>query len=1322
MKIRSFLTAVLFICLNWTVISQELPLPGIFLPVTGGLGGFSLGAPSALFLSSDPRAAAWNPAGQADRELPAFSGAVRVGFPVSSSQQGGGVLFSGSTAIPTPAGTAWAILDGAVRADTLTAWAVPEGFSFHGGLSKKAGDYLSFGLGLGTGYTPGLSPEWKINASLGGMLDLPHLARGSRIMLSFLGLGWPDDPAFAPTVVAAMESRLVDSEKFSLSLSCLLASPGFTDFAAALGTSLELGRYVTVDIGYGITAKQLSNWSRGNQDASLYAPAYIPTISISFNGSSLLRLGKFGAEPRITVSPAGQEAMTAELSMVFSMGERDITGPEIRLEQDRLEYSQNLNQEITIPVHIKDESLIVSWNAVVTGPDGMPVFAAGEQLEDRSNLGQLFSVKKGLSAPEKLTIGINPLLHDGEYRVLIQARDEHGNESRYTGTAFILDGTPPGASIGLPEYRVFSPNGDGVRDFLPIQQTSSPESRWTGEFKDETGNVVYTVEWTDGEAVNFTWDGRDNTGNLVPDGIYTYTLGSADEAGNSFAVTSESITVDAASRAFQVSLTGQAMSTDPGASLRNIGLNLHTVVRKGLQTWIISLDSVEGKTFRTWEGLSSNLDTIPDMLTFDGRTRQGDPVPDGRYRFRVQLSYGNGDKPEAMSQYFIIDSQVPSVRVRSSSPVLNIDRGQRISLYHDLSEGASWKGIIYNSRGEEIKAFDLGQEREPVLQWNGITDKGEPAPEGDYYYIVQGTSPVGLTGRSNRIPLRVETGGYELSLVPEKEIFSAIAGNGRQRYFVRLNRSERAQNYSLSIYAENSQTPVRLISGRIPVPGSIDWDGRDEFGIPVPPGNYSAVFRVTYNDGETAGSLPVITEVDSTAPGGSIEPRVSLFSPNGDGLLDTADFVISSSKEGRWTGEIQNQAGETLLAYVWQGRPPSVLTWDGTDGHGGWFPDGVYTILLTGTDRAGNRFSVRSSMVTLDSRIPGLTLTADKTAFSPNGDGFADTMNFRLNPSFNDGISSWSITVEDNTGREIRGLDRGNNADITKKAVPSQTFTWDGKDDAGQKVPDGIYLVKGRIIYFKGDTVTARSSSFLMDTTPPEVKLSLTPLPFSPDGDGFEDELEIVIQAEDVSPIAGWILQINDPAGYPFTSFSGRELPQEPFYWDGINLDGDLVEAAQDYPYTLRVRDSLGNNTVMEGIISTDVFVILDGDRLKIRISSIVFPPSSSSLMGINPETDARNNMILDRITLVLNRYPEYKIRIEGHAVNLSGTDREERTELAPLSLARAESVLKALVSRGISRERLEAKGLGGTEPIVPHGDIQSRWRNRRVEFILIRP
>jgi len=38
-----------------------------------------------------------------------------------------------------------------------------------------------------------------------------------------------------------------------------------------------------------------------------------------------------------------------------------------------------------------------------------------------------------------------------------------------------------------------------------------------------------------------------------------------------------------------------------------------------------------------------------------------------------------------------------------------------------------------------------------------------------------------------------------------------------------------------------------------------------------------------------------------------------------------------------------------------------------------------------------------------------------------------------------------------------------------------------------------------------------------------------------------------------------------------------------------------------------------------------------------------------------------------------------------------------------------------------VDPRRLSTKGMGSSEPVVDFKDAQNRWKNRRVEFILIR-
>ena len=63
----------------------------------------------------------------------------------------------------------------------------------------------------------------------------------------------------------------------------------------------------------------------------------------------------------------------------------------------------------------------------------------------------------------------------------------------------------------------------------------------------------------------------------------------------------------------------------------------------------------------------------------------------------------------------------------------------------------------------------------------------------------------------------------------------------------------------------------------------------------------------------------------------------------------------------------------------------------------------------------------------------------------------------------------------------------------------------------------------------------------------------------------------------------------------------------------------------------------------------------------------------------------------------------------------------EQEQELLPLSKLRAEAIRAALVAEGIEAARVSTTGVGAAEPIVPFSDLDNRWKNRRVEFILVK-
>lgn len=82
-----------------------------------------------------------------------------------------------------------------------------------------------------------------------------------------------------------------------------------------------------------------------------------------------------------------------------------------------------------------------------------------------------------------------------------------------------------------------------------------------------------------------------------------------------------------------------------------------------------------------------------------------------------------------------------------------------------------------------------------------------------------------------------------------------------------------------------------------------------------------------------------------------------------------------------------------------------------------------------------------------------------------------------------------------------------------------------------------------------------------------------------------------------------------------------------------------------------------------------------------------------------------------------LNNNPDLNILLEGHTDNVGS---EEYNMV--LSEKRAESVKKVLIDRGVSAERIKAKGCGSTQPLLPNKfDDELNFLNRRVTMSVLR-
>ncbi|MDR2398103.1 MAG: pallilysin-related adhesin [Spirochaetaceae bacterium] len=240
----------------------------------------------------------------------------------------------------------------------------------------------------------------------------------------------------------------------------------------------------------------------------------------------------------------------------------------------------------------------------------------------------------------------------------------------------------------------------------------------------------------------------------------------------------------------------------------------------------------------------------------------------------------------------------------------------------------------------------------------------------------------------------------------------------------------------------------------------------------------------------------------------------------------------------------------------------------------------------------------------------------------------------------------------------------------------------------------------------------------------PVLSYSSSPLYFSPDNDGVDDELFISLSAASEVPIVSWAFQIREPQPpyQVFYQLEGQGQAPARITWNGRSTKGELVQAATDYPFTFTALDSRGKEGSLNGTIGVDVLIIREEDGLRIQVPSIIFRAGYADFLELAPDIRANNDRVLRRIAEILNKFRDYSVRVEGHA-NRTQLDaaEEERLELQPLSQSRARAVVNQLVEFGVSRSRLTAIGMGSTKPVVQFEDRDNWWKNRRVEFILIK-
>ncbi len=1225
----------------------------------------------------------------------------------------------------------------------------------HGAFSKDLTDNFHVGAGLlaATGEGWGLTGELGVVYLAGDRGSLKDV----RIGLALTGIGRAFTPdsfgieggtptgypsAFTPRLGAG--ATLVKVKGFKLGASADVSLPTFQNVVFDAGIEALIKDIVTVRSG----------WTFNMKESSKDAQTYVPSIGIGINlkldstgkDTFLARNGwaQSEASPSFAIKPLYNDLYAVGAGLNVRLGVKDEKAPEIAFDYPEPAYfspnSDGVKDELSIPLSIRDQRYVTGWTFTVKDESGAVVRTiankeARPEMKDFSSVwAALVKPKQGIDVPEAIRwdgrTDQGEIARDGKYVFSLAATDDNENAGESAQYAAFVDNTAPTVASAPPSganAMIFSPDGDGNKDTFRVSQKGSAEDLWKAEIIDASGSTVKTFEIKSAEASDIIWDGKTDSGSIAADGVYSYRVASVDSAGNATQARIENIIVDTEKPAINVTIDTSHFSPNGDGSLDAVTLAPSIPVLTGLSSWTLTVTSRSGAKVRTFSGNGA-----ASAIAYDGNTDEGTRVAEGEYQAILQAVYANGHAPVSRSPFFTVDLTPPEASVRASGPIFSpVGDGKldTVSFAQQASKEESWVGQVFaldgagKKKGEAVKTFRFGPVPESATVWDGRDDRGTLAADGKYGYMLSATDKAGNYGASELAIVELNTEKADLILQANLAAFSPNGDGVRDSiaFTPIVKATTQVERYALTI-TDRAGKRVRTIQGTGKVPASFSWNG---VGDPAPgatvgeraaDGFYAASLEVTLVNQQTTRSQAPEFELDTKYPSVEISAPYLVFSPNGDGARDSIGISQNSSKEESWTASIVNDKKRAVKSWKWEGNAGNV-TWDATDDSGNKVADGSYSFIVQSEDKAGNKTVQQLTGISVDARVPKAYVTAQHTAFSPNGDGVKDTQRLSLVTSVPTGLSSWSVIVRDESKKTVKQWTSADQANLPA------FINWDGLDQAG-KPAQGTFVAELNLAYEKGDAVSASTPPFVSAVSAPEIGVRLSPKYFSPDNDGLDDELFIALAAKSATAFSEWSFEIREPegtAGNVFWKTGGTDRIAERITWDGRSLKGELVQAATDYPFTFTVRDEVGMTSVVRGYIPVDVLVIRDGDRLKIAVPSIIFRENAADFNGLDKNVVDKNVQVLKRIAEILNKFRDYRIQVEGHANNVTGTQREEDAELIPLSKSRSEAVRDFLVRNGVDGSRLSTVGLGGTKPVVQRSDRENWWKNRRVEFILLK-
>ncbi len=602
---------------------------------------------------------------------------------------------------------------------------------------------------------------------------------------------------------------------------------------------------------------------------------------------------------------------------------------------------------------------------------------------------------------------------------------------------------------------------------------------------------------------------------------------------------------------------------------------------------------------------------VPSSIIWNGFFDDGSLAPDGIYYYQFTASDDNGNTATTSKMQVIVDNTPPEINLaRLTDSDKSFGEGAKATLKIKQSGSTEnlWTAKITDVDGKLIQNYKWENASPVDVEWNGTDSEGSIVSDGVYNYEITATDLAGNTSEKaviSNIIYSAEKPETSIAIAGSK--YFSPNGDGvldTMNFNVSIpeptSKVNALTSWAVDILSKNSDKIMRNFSGKNNPPKSISFDGKAENGEVLPEGEYTARVTARYLNGFEPEPLysPVFV-LDVTAPKAVVNAGSEVF--NGIKAMEINQQQLAMEEawtgEKTWTGKILNEKGGLVREFDFGTSLPESIKWNGVDASGRIAPDGNYVYELSVTELAGNSSSVRTKTFELYTKETELVLAVSPQAFSPNGDGIQDKVDFTMVANDESGIERYTLSVLDAKKNVVRKISGTN-------SLP-QTLSWDGFTEDGTRCSDGSYFAKLETVAKSGTSASTETSAFVLDNTEPEVAVSVPYSIFSPDGVSSKQKIPVSVTKSSVED--KWSAEIIGSNGKTVRSYSWQKSRVQDFAWDGTDDNGNKA-ANGKYSIKVSSTDAAGNKG--EALIKD---ITLDARETKAYITNAldVFSPKA---------------------------------------------------------------------------------------------------------------